>query len=242
MTKEDVAALRYTLPEIEQRTKAIYLRCLSESANLCESDFRTIKPEDARVLFGLYDEYFFCNFIRNCCQPAVSFRLSGRMTRTAGKLTHCPGTKQYTISLSSVLLLHAFRDGHTPVVVNGIGCDDRLEATMRVLEHEIVHLLEFVLFGSSSCARPRFGELSGNLFGHTDVTHNLVPHTGPDSERHVVRVGDRACFEYKGSTHCGTICATTKRATVVVNDRNGTYVDSRGSRYSKYYVPFERLR
>ena len=242
VNKRDLLNLEYTYPEIEQRTKAIYCRSLAESSNLCEGNFTRIAVDDLRFLFERYDAYFFSGFFKDHCQGKVRFRLSRRMTKAAGAIAYRRDKKLYTISLSSVLIFGAFRDGVPRVVVNGIACRDRLEATMRVLEHEIIHLLEFLSFGRSSCSRPRFRRLSRDIFGHADVTHQLVPRREETREGVSLRVGDEVAFEYKGRTHRGRVRRITKRATVMVNDSAGAYVDSRGGRYSKYYVPLYRIQ
>jgi len=48
-------------------------------------------------------------------------------------------------------------------------------------------------------------------------------------------------FVFEGRALTGMIYAITKRATVMVEDSKGPYVDRRGRRYQKYYVPVEKL-
>ena len=124
----------------------------------------------------------------------------------------------------------------------GIVCCDRLEATMRILEHEIIHLLELVLFESSSCAQPRFRHLSHHIFGHADVTHQLVTQTERAREKFNLRRGDEVQFEFEGKVHRGIISRITKRATVMVKDSKGHYADAQGNRFMKCYAPLPLLR
>lgn len=242
MMKEDLVNLKYTPQDIEKKTKKIYCQILAESKNFDQGNFTIIGMDDLRHLFELYDQYFLDRFFYNNYREKIFFRLSRRMTKAAGKTTYIKHTNIYVISLSTTLIFQTFHDVMREVVVNGIVCHDRLEATMRVLEHEIIHLLELVLFGSSSCSQPRFKRLSRNIFNHTDVTHQLVTQAERAQKKFNLRVGDGVLFEYEGKTYRGIIFRITKRATVMVKDSNGLYLDSQGNRYSKYYIPLHLLK
>ncbi|MEA1944684.1 MAG: hypothetical protein U9N07_05055 [Euryarchaeota archaeon] len=239
--KKDLANLKYTPREIKKKSKKIYRQILAESENFDCGNFKAIGTDNLASLFELYDLYFFDKFFNNNYREKISFRLSRRMTKAAGKIACMKHTKTYTISLSTTLISQTFHDVTREVVVNGIVCHDRLEATMRILEHEIIHLLEWVLFGSTSCSKPRFRRLSRNIFGHTDVTHQLVTQAERAHKKFNLRVGDEAVFEYDGETQSGIISRITKRATVMVKDLDGHFLDSQGNRYTKYYVPLQHL-
>jgi hypothetical protein len=164
------------------------------------------------------------------------------MTKAGGKIAYAKGSDVYTIYLSTVLIFQTFGGVKREITVNGIVCRDRLEATMRILEHEIVHLLELVFFDSTSCSKPRFKNLCQNIFGHTEVTHRLVTQAELAQEQHNLGIGSTVSFEYGGETHRGIISRITKRATVMVSDRAGDFRDFQGDRYSKYYIPLEDLK
>lgn len=241
MTK-DLTNLKYTSQEIEKKTKKIYCQILAESKNFDQKNFTMIGTDDLKRLFELYDLSFFDRFFYNNYKEKIFFRLSQRMTRSAGKTAYMKRTNAYVISLSTTLIFQTFHDVMREVVVNGIVCHDRLEATMHVLEHEIIHLLEFVVFGSSSCSQPRFKQLSCNIFSHRGVTHQLVTQTERAQKKFNLYVGDAVSFEFEGNLYRGIIYRITKRATVMVKDSKGPYVDSQGTRYSKYYVPLHFLK
>lgn len=238
----NVANLTYTPKEIEKKTKKIYRQILAESSTLDQGNFTVIGTGDLMHLFELYDLYFFEKFFHKNYRKKIFFRLSKRMTRAAGKTTYRERTNTYVISLSTTLIFQTFHDITREVVVNGIVCRDRLEATMRVLEHEIIHLLEFILFGSSSCRKSRFKQLSGNIFRHTGVTHDLVTQKERAQKKFNITIGDDVCFEYEGNLYTGIVYRITKRATVMVKDPKGPYADSHGVRYSKYYIPLQFLK
>lgn len=239
--EKDLADLKYTSREIKKKSKKIYRQILAESENFDCGNFKAIGTDDLASLFGLYDLYFFNRFFHNNYKEKISFRLSRRMTRAAGGIAYRKHDGTYTIALSTTLVSQTFHDVKREVTVNGIVCHDRLEATMRVLEHEIIHLLEWVLFGKTSCSKPGFRSLSRNIFGHTDVTHQLVTQAERAHKRFNLRVGDEAVFEHDGKTYRGVISRITKRATVMVRDSDGHFQDSQGNRYSKYYVPLQHL-
>ncbi len=240
--KKDLANLKYTPAKIRKKNRKIYHQTLAESKDMDQGNFNAIRADDLIRLFELYDLHFFDRFFHNKHKGKVFFRLSERMTRAGGKITYAKGTDTYTISLSTALIFQTFEDVMREVTVNGIVCRDRLDATMRILEHEIIHLLEQVLFDSTSCSKPRFKRLSRNIFGHTDVTHRLVTQAELAHKQHNLRVGSAVSFEYDGETYRGIISRITKRATVMVRDPAGDFRDLQGDQYSKYYIPLEYLK
>ena len=240
--KIDAANLKYTPQEIEQKTQKIYHQILAESKRFDQGNFTKIGTDDLRLLFELYDAYFFGRFFNNGYKEKLFFRLSQRMTRAAGKATYMKRSRVYIISLSIPLIFQSFRDIKREVVVNGIVCHDRLQAAMRVLEHEIIHLLELVLFDSSSCSQQRFKSLSHNIFGHAGTTHQLVTHAEHAKKKFNLQVRDEVIFEYDGKVYQGVISRITKRATIMVKNSSGIYRDSQGNRYAKYYVPVHLLK
>ena len=147
----------------------------------------------------------------------------------------------YEITIASRLLLMTFGDIQRPVRIGGLLCQNRLEALQRVMEHEVVHLAELLTWNSSSCKQPRFMTLVGNIFGHTDVRHELVTPHEDASVHHDLCVGSVAEFKMNGMKLTGTINRIHRRATVLVESTDGeSYSD--GRRYQKYYVPLPSLK
>ncbi|MFP3946974.1 MAG: SprT-like domain-containing protein [Archaeoglobaceae archaeon] len=241
MRKEEFLDLTYTSQEIEEKFQEIYGRVLTQSDNLCKGNYTLIAACDLRLLFELYDQKFFDGFFTSNYKDNMRFRLSKRMTRAAGK-TQLLKDNGFMIALSTTLVFQTFNDIKREIRVNGLVCKDRLEVTMRVLEHEIVHVIEYILFGTSSCSKPRFKRLASNIFGHTEVTHQLVTQTEIAHKNYNLRLGDNVSFEYGGGTYEGFVDRITKRATVMVKDREGPFIDSKGNRYTKFYVPLHHLR
>jgi len=205
--------------------------------------FLTIHPDDLEILFAEYDQGFFEGAVNRLLDGRrLSFRLSKRMTRSAGTTTRWTrknGKESYEIAVSSFVLFDGFQTTDSEITVAGIQCRNRLEALLRVFEHELVHLLEFLAFGNTNCKAARFQELARCLFLHECYTHALVTR-GMRAARLGVGVGSPVSFNYKGRTLEGLVVRITKRATVLVPDSRGApYSDSR--RYRKYYVPLPKL-
>jgi len=242
---------RRPLREIEARTRAIHDAVLARAPNVREGNFTSIGGRDLAELHALYDEGFFDWYLGRAVNregmPRLAFRVSPRMSSAGGKLTVVKRQTsggietRFEIAISSTLLFQTFLDVDRTISVNGILCRDRLEALQRVFEHELIHLVEHLLWGSSSCSAPRFRALALQHFGHTDVTHKLVTQRERAAEKFDIRVGDRVSFEFEGQRYEGTVNRITRRVTVLVlSDRGMRYSDGRC--YLKFYVPLGALR
>jgi len=241
MRRGDLLEIEYTREDVLERTRTIHGKVLESSEHVKRGNYDSISIGDLHLMFGMYDELFFGKYFEKVHEGKVGFRLSKRMTRSAGKLQWNTVSGDAVISLGTTLLFQSFTNQSREITVNGIVCHDRLEATMRVLEHELIHLVEEVVVGSSSCSGPLFRRLALNIFGHTDVRHGLV--TGYEIARDTfdLQVGDRCSFEHGGERYTGIIHRITKRATVFVEQEGGNYVGSGGTRYVKFYVPLAGL-
>lgn len=228
---------------IDAWTREIGRELLAASSWIDEPNFTAIHPDDLAFLFDAYDRRFLKGFARRrLTTGALMFRLSSRMTRASGKTTRrvlADGGADYEIAVSTEILFNGFADGDPAVSVAGIPCANRLEALQRILEHEIVHLVEFLRTGESNCGAPPFQDLAHRLFRHRNHTHSLITRVERAAQRGI-RVGSRVAFVYKGERLSGRVNRVTKRATVLVEDPRGErYSD--GGRYRKYYVPLAGL-
>lgn len=209
-----------------------------------------LEAEDLRHAYQLYDVAFFDGLLQRSLRERglpLGFRLSRRMTRSAGRMGvrgrrrgrwHSARVEELEIALSSVLLLESW-DGQ-PRAVNGHSCQDPLEALQLVLEHELLHLAEYLVWGQTRCSRPRFRAMARARFGHSASTHRLATPRQRASQQLGLRPGIWVAFQHAGQRHEGMINRITRRATVLVpNPQGRPYSD--GGRYDKYYVPLERL-
>jgi hypothetical protein len=235
--------------EVATKTGEIYDRALRESANLDAGNFTRIHPDDLERLFDLYDELFFEGGMRKLLRDTpLVFRLSKRMTQAAGKAS-CRELRdesgkvahtEYGISVSTTLLFQTFKDEDRHIIMSGIACRDRLQALQRILEHEMVHLVEMLIWDQSSCSAPRFQSIANRFLGHTEHTHTLITPRERALTKYGIKAGDRVSFRLDGEHYMGTVNRITKRATVLVEDGQGEcYSD--GKRYAKFYVPVGML-
>ena len=245
-----------SLPKEETlaRRQDICSTLLSQSRYLREPNFTCIHPDDLDFLFREYDRLFFEGWLgKSVSVPGrdLSFRLSSRMTKVGGTTTHrrlrgrFPGRGQpvdsYEIAVSTTLLYQTF-DGldHRPIVVCGSECSHRLDALLRIFEHELIHLAELMLWNDSKCSESRFQSLAFRLFSHTGHTHALITPRERALVQYDVRPGDRVRFPFDGETLCGVVNRITRRATILVEHPGGErYSD--GRRYRKYFVPLPVL-
>lgn len=242
--KAAVDTVRMGPAEVERRTRGIYHSLLRESRHIDSGNFNAIHQDDLRRLFDGYDTAFFAGRCRAAIgQAGLHFRLSKRMTSAGGKTTRFKpraGRPMFEIAVSSTLLFQTFHDVERPISVAGIVCRDRLEALQRVIEHEIVHLIEMLLWSHSSCAADRFQSIAARAFAHVEHTHQLITPRERALRKFGIRPGDPVRFQVNGARLVGVVNRITRRATVLVEDPEGQrYTD--GKRYAKYYVPLTML-
>lgn len=231
-----------------------------ERALLAESDlvdgpnFEWITQRAIEFLFDAYDMTVFEGRIRSAlkqCNSPITFRLSSRMTKAAGTTTQfrrrrkssTASPKSYEIAISTTLLFQTFDDTshESSRAVAGVACLNRVEALQRVMEHEMVHLLEMLVWNHSSCSASRFRQIASRCFGHRKSTHNLITPRERAERKYGIRAGDWVSFEFQGRALSGVVNRITKRATILVPDPLGQpYSD--GRKYSKYYIGVSQLK
>ncbi len=234
--------LSFSAPEIIKRTRRINHEARTGIANFHQGNFEQFGAQDIRQLFELYDRHFFDNYFAKEYSGKIFFKLSMNLTKTGGKVTSRKNSDYYIITLSAFLLYKTFKREKRDILVNGIVCKDRLEAAMRILEHEIVHLIELITYKQSSCKQARFREMAHRLFLHTETTHQLVTQKEAACRDFHLHIGDMVEFEFEGENCRGVMSGIRKRATVMVGDKKGDYKDDKGNKYKKYYVPLQVLK
>lgn len=237
-------------PDREQLLQEISAHVLSSSKVIERENFTRIAQSDLGRMLEAYDELF---FDRNCLDLAKKFglscRLSSRMTRAGGKTTRTSFTDRfgraekttYEIALSTSLLFQTFRDDQRTVRVCGVACTNRLQAMQRIVEHELIHLAEMLVWIDSDCAKGRFQNITYRLFGHTEHRHELVTQHERAKNEFNIRLGDRVLFRVDNEQKLGRVNRITRRATVLVESTKGQLFTD-GKRYERYYVPLNALR
>ena len=243
---------KHNAPEaVAAGTEAIRQAVLRESRCITQPQFLKIGLDDLERLFNLYDRRFFDGWLAPAVKARtggpLTFRLSRTMTRAGGKTTRFrrrssdgKWREEYEIAVASRMLFMTFSEVERPVTVSGLPCTDRLQALQRIIEHEIIHLAELLVWGRSSCSRQRFKTLAANIFGHADTKHALVTPPEHAAVRHGLCLGRTVEFEFEGRRLVGRINRIHRRATVLVEDAAGRrYSD--GKTYRRFYVPLAML-
>ena len=240
----------YSKAEIQSKERLIYDAVLKQSQYMDAGNFNRIHDTDLGILFPLYDEIFFGKRIKKALKETpLLFQCSRRMTMAGAKTeTHMQrlpdGTKEvtlYRIKVSINLLYNTFNEGDRPITVTGILCKDRLQAMQKLFEHELVHLLEQLIWKQSSCKAKRFQSIASRFFGHTQHTHQLITPRERAKTEFAIQIGDKVEFEYDGETFVGMVNRITTRASVLVESPNGQQF-SNGHKYETYYIPLKHLK
>ena len=239
-----IDTLDLTPDEVSDRIEVIRCSVMRESKFITKPRFTSIAPSDLSFIYQLYDKTFFSGCISQALGDIpIDFELSGRLTRSAGKTAYYRNPdKRFVIGVSTTLLFGCFTgEDHRAIVCSGIVCRDRLDALLRVMEHEIVHLIEFILWGKSSCSRQRFHSISMRAFAHTENVHSLITPVEKARRQLGIAPGVFVQFTLNERTLSGVVNRVTKRATVLVEGSDGRLY-SDGKRYTKYYVPLQLLK
>jgi hypothetical protein len=229
MRRVDLLSVHDPPDEIAVRTAAIHAAILRESENLKQPNFESISKNDLARLFDLYDQVFFSGQLAQSVKEEtglpIVFSLSSTMSKAGGKTIfhrqRIPGGEmrtRYEIAVASRMLFMTFNQADRPVIVCGTICKNRLEALQRILEHEIIHLAELVVYGKTSCSGRRFKDLAANIFGHTGTKHMLVTPAEHAATQYGIRVGAMVSFEFEGRRLMGQVNRAHSRATVLVED------------------------
>jgi len=249
---EKLVQIRNSLETISAGAKGIYDAMLRESPHIREGNFTTLGTDDLQFLFRRYDQQYFDGLLARTISARgsmpITFRLSRTMTSAGGKMTHTripqpDGTFRsgFEIAVASRMLFMSFTDQQRQVTVAGLECPDRLHALQRIIEHEMLHLAETLVWGKSSCSAAPFKALAWNIFGHTDTRHALVTPRERAAVQHEIVIGSRVEFEFEGVRRAGRVNRINSRVTVLVESDQGTLYGD-GKHYLKFYVPLPLLR
>jgi hypothetical protein len=229
---------------IQERLRLIRHASLSQSRYLREANFTSIHMSDLEFLFAAYDKAFFGGLLKaSLGRIPLQFRLSMRMTSAGGRTTrrvYRNGDVLYEIAIACGLLFQSFREQDRAVRVCGLDCQSRLEALLRIFEHELVHLIEYLCWRDSDCSAARFQDIASRHFLHRAHKHELITYR-ERAHKCGIGIGTIVSFSFEGRNLQGRVNRVTKRATILVEDPLGIpYSD--GRRYRTYYVPIRALQ
>jgi hypothetical protein len=239
---------QYSKQEINQRFEKVRQQVFIQSKQIKTDNFQVVSNDDVKLIFNLFDTYFFDNYFKeNNIIEKMAFDFSKKMTSAGGKLMYYKVTNQnpiqFRMRISAYLIFNSFKNNEAkPVNLAGFETKNRLEALMHVIEHEIIHLIEFLAFNDSSCKKDNFKKLANSIFGHTAFTHSLLTGKMEALKEYDLRIGDWVDFSFDGKKYKGFIQKITKRATVMALDEKGIYKDAKGNRFTKYYILLKYLK
>lgn len=244
-----VVQRQLTEPERTAQRELVFAHVIRNSRHISSGNFVSLSNEDLGILFHAIDENYFEGKISTLCEQTadrpLAFRLSTRMTSSGGMTTMKQSRglnpkKEFEIAVATTPLFETFKLD-TAAMVGGVNCHNRLEALQRIMEHEMIHLVEMLLWNGSNCSAARFREIVRRFFGHLESNHRLLTPRDVAKKKLGITTGDSVSFEMEGQRLTGVVNRISKRATVLVAHPQGTrYTD--GKRYLKFYVPLARLR
>lgn len=239
--------IEYDLQRVNEKRAAIKEALFEKSTNIKSESFNNIDTKDLYVIFELYDEIFLKFWFKQNFKGKIKFILSRQLTRAAGNTRTKKNISQIRnedmefevkISLNHLSNFNKIdRSKH----VGGIEAHSVLDSLMLVFEHELCHVIEFIVLKSSSCRKKPFKNLIFQVFKHTESTHRLVGTDEVNAHDYGMKIGDSVKFLHRGKYIQGFIQKINKRATVMNPDVRGNYIDKSGKRYNKVYVPLDSL-
>lgn len=239
--------LKYNKKSIKEKRLMISQLLIQSSSNIKSVDIHTISSDDLYLLFQLYDKFFLDNWLTTNYKGKIKFTLSRRLTRSAGQTKWIrnigrikPEQRIIEISIGVDFVLN-YDQVEGKKSVGGIATGNSLEALQLVFEHELCHVIEYICFGETKCSGDRFKTIAGNLFGHTGRFHSLPTSREIATQKLGLKIGDVVFFSFKDCILQGILYRINKRATIMVKDNQGNFLDKQGNRYSKYYVPINLL-
>lgn len=239
--------IKYNLETIHQKRNLVRNLLYDKSINIHEENFNIISSNDLYLLYEIYDKVFFNNWFKEKFKGKIIFKLSKQLTKAAGNTKTKKNISlikdeevEFEIKIS-LNHLNNFNKVDRNKSVGGIQVNSKLDTVMLVLEHELCHVIEFIIYKKSSCKKKPFKNLIYDVFGQTETTHSLINSLEANIEEHGFKPGDKVIFKFENKKRSGFISKINKRATVMSLDLSGSYIDKMGNRYIKFYVPLNVL-
>lgn len=239
--------IKYDLYTINEKRNLVRNLIYDRSVNINEENFNVISSNDLYLLFDIYDKVFLNNWFKENFKGKIIFKLSKQLSKAAGNTRTKKNISlikdediEFEIKIS-LNHLNNFDKVERNKSVGGIQVNSKIDSVMLVFEHELCHVIEFLIYKKSSCKKKPFKELIYDVFGQTETTHNLINAHEANINAHDFKIGDKVCFNYESKKLIGFVSRINKRATVMSPDKRGSYVDKMGNRYIKFYVPLNGL-
>jgi len=241
-----IEKLGYSDRDIELKRELIKEKLKTGSPHITSDNFEVVKDSDLCKLFMFYNECFLENKFSIEFIDGIVFKFTRRLKRSGGITKIFQSNKdksvRYEIHINLDMIFEFSYSGESRHAC-GVEVNSSMDALLAIFEHEICHVLEHVVYGSTSCKKERFKDMAVRLFGHGESTHGLMTAQEKLSKEYGLKVGDRVSFEFEGKIYRGMIGRITKRATVYVEDKKGGFVSKDdGKRYGKFLIPLGHLK
>lgn len=141
-------------------------------------DFDLLNQKNIEETFNLFDNLYFNYNIQKYIgenKIKISFDTSEKLIKTAGKVCINKDYRTFKLVLSSTIIRNIFDKNINRKKLGGLICHDRLECYIILFEHEFIHLILGLtgLSKNETMHGPLFKKLIRNMFGQTEMTHNL---------------------------------------------------------------------
>ncbi len=169
---------------------------------------RKINTADLYKIYKIYDDVYFDGLLNKYIRDkGYLFKLEvcGKTTEISAGVcsrSHQGYLTLYKLTMSDYIFNDViFKSDDDRRKSNGIVCNDRLDCFLLTFEHELVHLIIYIFFkyirtGRSSDHDELFARIVKNLFGQTDIYHDLfrkiAKYTYVDPLH--IKVGDTVVF------------------------------------------------
>ena len=137
--------------ERNRRQGIVHEFMLRNSESIRRPNFEQLSCADLGLLFQVTDEQFFQGKLCRACETTarpLKFRLSRRMTTSGGMTTMqqvAHDAKDFEIAIATTPLFQSFQRNESSKV-GGRVCRNRLQALQRIMEHEMIHLAEMLVW------------------------------------------------------------------------------------------------
>jgi hypothetical protein len=136
-----------------------------------------LSQELLQSIFELIDHYFFGKIIAtlfNEFSAKLKFDIQQSLTSSAGNMGTMAVRKEYLMKISFPIFTNINEKNVSKLKNGGMPVKNMLHALVLTLEHELVHLLIPLMDPMNSEIHGNlFTTMMLNIFGHTDIYHNL---------------------------------------------------------------------
>lgn len=163
-----------------------------------ENNVGKMKDDQLRILFDLYDRYFFNGELQKLLGETELNLRFGKATSSAGTCSRegiGGGKCRFDLMISRPIFTSLFTGNQKVEYSGGLECHSQLECLQLTFEHELIHLL-FYLRQIDETHGPLFKADVLKRFGHTGVKHGFGqeflanPVDNAERAKRTLRVGD----------------------------------------------------